>query len=289
MTQKTQQNSFQPVIYTPDSIMRTPFRLICQLWKDLKNSRGLAWRLFVRDFSAKYRQSIFGVLWAFVPPILVGLIFIVLQSKKVVTFSKTDIPYPVFALVGTTLWQLFTESLNAPLKSVQAAKSILAKIKIPYEALLLSAFYSLLLNFLIKAIVIAGILVFFKVKLTIGLLYAPLTILALIILGLAIGLLLTPIGMLYTDVSSALPLLTQLWFFLTPVVYPPPKSFPLSLLSNLNPVSPIIEASRDLIAKGHITNLQPFLIILILTLPVLMIAWLIYRVSIPIIVERMSA
>jgi len=166
MTQTTQKDSFKPVIYTPDSQMRTPVRLVRQTLRDLKDSRSLAWRLFLRDLSAKYRQSILGVFWAFVPPILVGLIFIFLQSRKIVNFSQTDIPYPVFALVGTTLWQLFTESLNAPLISVRAARPILARIKIPYEALLLSAFYNVLFNFLIKAIVIAGILVFFKVELT---------------------------------------------------------------------------------------------------------------------------
>jgi len=289
MTQMPQKNSFQPVIYTPDSQMRTPVRLVSQTWRDLKNSRSLAWRLFLRDLSAKYRQSILGVFWAFVPPILVGLIFIVLQSRKIVNISETDIPYPVFALVGTTLWQLFTESLNAPLISVKAAKPILSKIKIPYEALLLSAFYNVLFNFLIKAIVLAGILIFFKVKLTIGILLAPLAILLLILLGIAIGLLLTPIGMLYTDISSGLPVIIQLWFFLTPVVYPPPTSFPFSLLGTLNPVSPIITASRDLITKGYITNFQPLFIIMTLTIIIFTIAWLAYRISLPIIIERMSA
>ena len=112
MTQMPQKNSVQPVVYTPDSHMRTPFRLVRETWRDLKNSGSLAWRLFLRDISAKYRQSVLGIFWAFVPPILVGLFFIVLQSRKIVNFSETDIPYPVFALVGTTLWQLFTESLK---------------------------------------------------------------------------------------------------------------------------------------------------------------------------------
>jgi lipopolysaccharide transport system permease protein len=249
----------------------------------------LAWRLFLRDLSAKYRQSILGVFWAFIPAILMGLIFIFLQSRKIVNISATDIPYPVFALVGTTLWQVFSQSLNAPLISVRSARSILAKIKIPYEALLLSAFYNVLFTVLINAIVLAGILIYFNVKLTIGILLAPLAILLLILLGIAIGLLLTPIGMLYTDVSSGLQLIIRLWFFLTPVVYPPPKSFPFSLLGTLNPASPIITAARDLITKGYITHFQPLIIIIILSIIILAIAWLAYRISLPIIIERMSA
>ena len=141
------------VVYTPESQMRSPGRLVRSMWQDLKASRELAWRLFVRDISALYRQSLLGVFWAFLPPIVMGLAFIILQSKKVVNFGETDIPYPVFVLVGTTLWQVFTESLNAPLKSVTTAKPMLAKINFPREALIVSAFYQVLFNLLIKSLV----------------------------------------------------------------------------------------------------------------------------------------
>jgi lipopolysaccharide transport system permease protein len=87
------------------------------MWQDLKSSRELAWRLFVRDITAQYRQSIFGIFWAFVPPLITSLVFILLQSNNILNIGETDIPYPVYVLVGTILWQLFSESLNAPLKN----------------------------------------------------------------------------------------------------------------------------------------------------------------------------
>jgi len=62
----------------------------------------------VRDISAKYRQSILGVFWAFFPPIVAGLVFIILQSKKVVNFGETDIPYPFFVVSGLTILTLIT-------------------------------------------------------------------------------------------------------------------------------------------------------------------------------------
>lgn len=283
-------NSKLPVVmYTPDSQMRSPLHLLRLMYRDLASSRELAWRLFVRDISAKYRQSILGVFWSFIPPILVGLVFIVLQSRKIVDFGETDIPYPVFVLVGTTLWQVFAESLNAPLQSVGRAKLMLAKIKFPYEALILGAFYTILFNFLIKSIVLIGILLFFKVKITLGLLLVPMAIFMLILLGITIGLFLTPLGMLYTDIASGLPVVIQLWFFLSPVVYPPPQSFPFSLMTTLNPVSPILVGARDLVTKGFITNLYPFLIVSGLTIIALSITWILYRISLPIIIERMSA
>jgi len=223
------------------------------------------------------------------PPILTGLVFIILQSKKVVNFGETDIPYPVFVLVGTTLWQLFTESLNAPLNSVRQAKPMLAKINFPREALIVSAFYQILFNLVIKSLILVGIFLVFKVQVTWGLLLAPLAILMLILLGMTIGLLLTPLGTLYTDIASALAVITQLWFFVTPVVYPPPQTFPYSLISTLNPVSPILVGARDLATKGVLTNIEPFLVVSGLTIVALSIAWVIYRIAFPIIIERMSA
>jgi lipopolysaccharide transport system permease protein len=277
------------VVYTPESQMRTPRKLLRSMFLDLKASRELGWRLFIRDVSARYRQSFLGIFWAFLPPIAMGLVFIILQSKSILNLGETDIPYPLFVLTGTILWQVFVESLNAPLRSVMSAKPMLAKINFPREALLLSAFYQIGFNVLIKCLVLVGIFIFFKVQVTWGLLLAPLALLMLILLGMALGLLLTPIGILYTDISSGLMVFTQFWFFVTPVVYPPPQSFPYSLITTLNPVSPILISARDLITKGHFTNLIPFLIIACLTILLLFIAWIFYRVALPIIIERISA
>lgn len=277
------------VIYTPASQMRTPGLLLASMWQDLKTSRELSWRLFVRDFSAQYRQSLFGVLWAFVPPIVTSLIFIILQSRNVVNFGETDIPYPVYVLVGTMLWQLFTESLNAPLKSVTTAKPLLVKINFPREALIVSAFYLTLFNLLIKFIVIFIVLLIFQIPITWGLLLSLGPTLMLILLGIGLGLLLTPLGMLYSDVTTALPVVIQLFFFVTPVVYPPPETLPFSLLVIFNPVSPLLIAARDLITLGTITNVGPFVIVSGLTFLLLIGAWVIYRVALPIIIERISA
>jgi len=277
------------VAYTPESQMRNPSRLLRSMWKDLKNSRELARRLFVRDISAKYRQSILGIFWAFFPPIIAGLVFIILQSKQVVNFGETDIPYPVFVLVGTTLWQLFTESLNAPLSAVIQAKPMLAKINFPREALIVSAFYQMLFSLFIKSLIIVGVFLIFRVEVTFGFLLAPLAILVLILLGMSLGLLLTPLGTLYTDIQSGLMMGIQFLFFVTPVVYPPPQTFPYSLIAILNPISPILTGARDLLTKGVLTNAYPFFVVSGLTILTLFTAWLIYRLALPIIIERMSA
>lgn len=276
-------------VYTPDSDMRSPAKLIAAMMADLVDSKELAWRLFVRDVSARYRQSILGILWAFLPPILSGLVFIILQSKNVLNLGETKVEYPLFVLIGTILWQIFVDSLNAPLKAVQAAKPMLAKINFPREALILSAFYDILFGVAIKSVVIVAVLIFFKVKVTFVILLALPVIIMLILLGMVIGLILTPIGILYTDVSSALTVATQLWFFVTPVVYPPPTSFPFSLIVKLNPVSPFIVSARDLLTVGTLSNAGMLMAFSGITLIGLFFSWVLYRLALPIIIERMSS
>jgi len=277
------------IVYTPESQFRSPRRLVRSMWRDLLASRELAWRLMVRDISARYRQSVLGILWAFLPPIATAVVFIVLNRAAVINVGTTDIPYPAFVMFGTVLWQLFTDSLNAPLKAVTANKSILAKINLPREAIILSAVGQVAFDFGIRLLILAGVYVIFRVPLTWGLLLAPFAILMLMLLGIMIGLLLTPLGVLYTDVAAALSIITSLWLFVTPVVYPPPEHGILSVLISLNPVSPLLVGARDLATRGTLPDAGPFAIVSGLTLLGLLVMWVLFRVSLPILIERMSA
>lgn len=280
--------SLQVVTYTPDSQIRTPWLLLRAMFKDLMASNDLAQRLFRRDIMAQYRQSLLGILWAFLPSIATSLVFIVLQSRNVVNLGETEIPYPVYVLIGTLLWQLFVEGLNAPLKSLNVSKPMLGKINFPREALITSAFYTTLFSALIKAIILVGVLLFFRVPITWVIIFAPLAVLMLILLGICVGLLISPLGMLYTDVTASLPVITQLWFFLTPVVYPPPSPSEFWLIM-LNPVTPLLLLARDLITTGATTYLAPSVIVSGLTILFIFVGWILYRIAMPIIIERVGS
>jgi len=277
------------VVYTPESQMRTPGLLVRSIWHDVRRSRELSWRLFVRDVSAQYRQSLLGVVWAFVPPIVTSLIFVALRSSNLVNLGETDVPYPVYVMVGTILWQVFVESINAPLKAVTAAKPMLAKINFPREALVISALYTVLYGLAIKGVVILGVLLVFNVPLTWA---APLALgpmLAIVAVGMCLGLLLTPVGMLYADVASGLPVATQLLFFITPVVYVPPQSAVFRQIGALNPVSPPLSAARDLLTTGTMVNAEWLAVVSGASLLGLFVALVIYRAALPIFIERTSA
>ena len=279
----------QVTVYTSASQLRSPGTLVRAMWRDLLSSRELAWQLTVRDIKARYRQAALGLAWAFIPPLATALVFILINRAGVINIESTDIPYPAYVIIGTTLWQTFLDSLMLPIRVVNQSGAMLVKINFAREALALSALGQTAFNLGIRLVILVVVLAVFPISLTWGLVLAPLAIVALMLLGTVIGLLLTPLAVLYTDVETSLTTLTTVWFFLTPVVYPPPAHWPYSLIADLNPVSPILLTARDLMTKGTIPDPAAFGVVVGLTVLGLLLAWVLFRVSIPIVIERIGS
>ncbi|MBX3748141.1 MAG: ABC transporter permease [Verrucomicrobiae bacterium] len=276
------------VIYTPDSPVRRPGPFLAAMLRDLAASRGLAWRLFVRDLSAMYRQSVLGYVWAFVPPILAALPWMILNRENILTVGDTPVPYPAFVLAGTLLWQTFIDALNAPLKQTTAARGMLARIQFPREALVLAGLAETAWNFLIRLLLLIPVLALADVPLAPSLLWAPLGIASLLLLGTAIGLVITPVGLLYTDIGRAIPIVATFGMLLTPVVYPPRPEGWVGWLATWNPVSPVLVTTRDWLTAQPPQLLAGFGWVTLAALAVFLAAWFAYRLAMPMIVERMG-
>ena len=213
----------EEAVYSADSQLRAPGRFAAGLWADLRVAPPLAWRLFVHGLRARYRQSWLGYLWLLLPPLATTLTWVYLNRAGVLDVGETvGVPYPVYVLTGTLLWQVFAEALHSPLQQLGAARRILTKSRMPHEALLLAGLVEVLFNFAVRLVVLVPVLVWFGTRPGAALLVAPLGVLALLVAGFTLGLLLTPAGLLYQDVSRGLTLAAGFWFFLTPVIYPPP-------------------------------------------------------------------
>jgi len=131
-------------VYTPHRLSKNPFILLMAMASDILKSHSLGLRLAKRNIKALYRQSLLGYFWSLIPPLVTSFVWILLNSQKVVSIEISDVPYPLFVIVGTILWQVFAESVIAPLKSVGQGKSILTKINFPRESLILSGIYEVL-------------------------------------------------------------------------------------------------------------------------------------------------
>jgi lipopolysaccharide transport system permease protein len=182
--------------------------------QDLWAGRELAWRLAVRDISAQYRQSALGVLWALIIPLANTAVWLFLTGSKVVQVAATAIPYPVFVFTGTLLWSILIDALNAPLMQVNANKALLAKINFPREALILSGIVQTAFNGAIKLGILLLVLPSLGVHPGWGGLLIPMGLFSLVLTGTAVGLLLTPLGVLYGDVGRSIPLITQFLMYL---------------------------------------------------------------------------
>jgi lipopolysaccharide transport system permease protein len=276
-------------VYTTESPICHPGRLFVDMFKDLFAGRELAWRLAVRDISAQYRQTALGLFWAFIMPLAHTLIWIFLSSSGIVTIRDTALPYPIYVFTGTMIWAIFIDSVNAPLHQTTANKQMLAKINFPREALVVSGIYQTLFNGAIRIILMILVLLFFKIYPGWILILFPFGILSLILTGTALGLLLNPVGMLYTDIGRGIPLVMQFLMYLCPVVFPMPTEGWAAVLFRLNPMTPLIMTTRDWLTGISPEYLSSFSLINLFMIVLLLAVWVIYRAAMPILIERMSA
>jgi len=285
----TNPKTLQRIVYTPESQLRHPLKLLRSMMYDLFASRELAWRLFIRDINAMYRQTILGYVWAFLPPIVITLTFVYLNSQAIFQVGDTVIPYPAYVMSGTVLWQVFIDALNSPIKLVSSSKSILSKVNFPREALILAGVGEVLFNFLIRLILLVVVFILFNVHVQASACFAFFGVIILIAMGLMIGILLVPMAMLYQDIEKGLAVFTGMWLLLTPVAYPPPTHGLAMHLVQLNPVAPLLVGTRDLLTVGTLAQPVRFLLIAGITFGLLLIGWLIYRLALPHLIQRMNA
>jgi lipopolysaccharide transport system permease protein len=276
-------------IYSPKSVLANPGSLARDMFTDLLNARELAWRLFLRNISAAYRRTFLGYIWAFLPPVFTTLTFLFLQKQKVLTLDSGDLPYVVFVLSGTLLWQTFFEALNAPLKMANQSKVMLAKINFPREALILAGIAEVVFNLWIRMLLLVPVLLYFGCMPDLQWLAALFGVFSLILVGTTLGVLILPFGILYEDVEKGLPMIATIWMFLTPVVYALPTEGAARWLLFLNPASAPIVQTRDWLT-GQASGAEGTLFLITgIFLAGSFLGWLLYRVSLPHLIARLPS
>lgn len=274
--------------YSADSEVRDPIKLLGDIAKDAWSGRDLAWRLFLRNVRGMYRQTFLGLFWAFLPPIANTAVWIFLRQQGVFDTGEMSVNATLYILTGMILWQSFSEALQMPLKIFNQNKRMISKLRFSREALIMLGIGEVFFNLAIRMLLLIPAFLWFGVSLSWALLFVPLTIVLMVLWGTAIGLLLMPIGSLYQDVGRFLQLAIPFWMIITPIIYVAPDSFAGSLLVWLNPASPLLLLSRDLILVGGSSFWVPAILVGALTLPMLLLGLIVFRISIPVLVERMS-
>ncbi len=278
--------------YNSEPPIRRPVAFAAAMLRDLKAARELAWRLFLRDLKAKYRASILGYIWVVLPPLVVTATFMLLQNAKLMNVGELPAPYALYVLSGTTFWQLFADAVQGPLKIVSQSKGMLVKINFPRESLIMAGAMDALFTFAIRFILLLATFAYFETSLPLhsGLVLLPLAVIGMLVAGLAIGVLVTPLGTLFQDFSQGLPLALSLWLIATPIAYPASNvSGLITRINSLNPMTPLIEVPRNLLLSLPNPSYATWGAIIAIATAASVAAWLLFRISLPHIIARIGS
>lgn len=235
-------------------------------WKDLWSCRDLFYVLAIRDVSVRYKQTVIGVMWALVKPLITMVVFTVIFGKIAGFSSGKATPYALVVFSGLLPWQLFSSALMDGSNSLIANSNLISKVYFPRMIIPISSLLAVLIDFLISFAILIGLMLWYRFMPSIHLLMLPVFIFMAIFSSLGLGLLFGALNVKYRDFRYLIPFLIQLGLYVSPVgfvseVVPHKWEF----LYCLNPMVGIIDAFRWAILGDMKFNFLSFYTSLIVT------------------------
>ena len=215
-----------------------------------------AYRFFIHQLVririlGDFKRSFLGILWLFIMPIVAVIVWILLNGAGIVAPGETDIPYPAFVLLSTSIWGFFAEIYRSTSTIFSNNGRMMIMARFPHETLLAERIIVHIIRFLIPFIVNLIVLLIFGVRFTWAALLFPLTLIPLLLLGSAIGMIVGVFRVVATDLSGICDEGIRFLMFLTPIVYAPKIEISwLSTIVTYNPMTYLIGFSRDILTKG---------------------------------------
>jgi lipopolysaccharide transport system permease protein len=213
--------------------------------KELFEYRDLIWALVTRKIKTRYAQTVLGLSWALLQPLIQIAVFTIIFGK-IARISSDGIPYVLFATTGVVAWTYISQSVTTSAQSLVQDQHILGKVYIPRVIFPLVPVLASLLDFFISLSIVAASLFYFKVPLSVNLLALPAIVLFMMIFSLSLGLWFSAVAIRFRDVTHGMPFVIRTLMYTAPVVYPISKIPPdYRFLYSLNPITSIIESTRS--------------------------------------------
>jgi len=229
----------------PETVVIQPVKgLVALNLRDLWIYRELVYFLTWRDLKVRYKQSVLGVLWAIIKPLLTMVVFTIFFGN-LAKLPSDGLPYPIWSYTGLLPWEFFAAALGVSARSMLTSGSMVSKIYFPRIIVPLSSVFANLVDFLIAFVILIGMMFFYKISPTINMVWLPLFLLLAVVTALGVGLWFSALLVMYRDVNYLLPFITQIWMFISPVVYASstvPEKW--RLLYSLNPMAGVVEGFR---------------------------------------------
>jgi lipopolysaccharide transport system permease protein len=241
---------------------------LTEVWRYRELFYFFAWR----DVKIRYKQTVLGGAWAILQPLFTMVVFTVLFGH-LGNMPSDGIPHPIFYYSALVPWTYFSGALAFSANSLVGNASLLTKVYFPRVALPASSVLSGLVDFAVASIVLIAMMVYYGVPIGWRLLLWPVLVVPLVVLTLGTGMLLAALNVRFRDIKHAIPFATQLWLFVTPIIYPTsfvPERFRILLM--LNPLAGLIDGFRASILPERQVDWQLLAISTILTLVIFAVA-----------------
>lgn len=231
-----------------------------------------------RDLMLRYKQTLMGFGWAVFMPVLNTILFSVIFSN--VATLDVGVPYPVFAYTGLLAWNLTASALRFSVSSLTANINLVAKVYFPREIFPFSAVFVSAVDYAVGAIILVALLFYYQVPVTAAVLFLPVILLVQVTFTAGVALFLAMSNLFYRDVKYLFEVVIMLWMFASSVVYPLDNVTGVAgKILALNPMTPILNAYRDVILYGRMPPLPEFAAVAAVSVLILAVAWVVFHRS----------
>ena len=233
-------------------------------WRDLWRYRELFGFLAWRDILVRYKQTVIGIAWAVIRPLLTILISTVIFGR-LAGLPSDGTPYPVMVCAGTLPWYFFSSALSESSQSLVGNANLISKIYFPRLILPASSVIVAFVDFAISCVILAGLMAWYHVAPTVNLVWLPLFIVLALVTALGPGLLFTALNVKYRDFRYIIPFVVQFGQFITPVMYSSSlvrEKFgeTAMLVYSLNPMVGVVDGFRWCVTGGTAIHWPSFLV-----------------------------
>lgn len=267
-------------VLVPEGLVKEGFiKSYKKMAEEIISARELIVRLFIRDFLARYKQALLGIAWAVIMPVVVIAAFVFMNRSGILNIGKVKVPYPVFAILGLTIWQLFATGLTNTTNSIINAGSMVIKINFPRESLVISSMAQSIFDFFVRIVIVAIVFAIYKVVPSWKAIFFPFALIPLFLLTIGLGFILSLLNCIARDTTNVVSLITTFFLFLTPVLYQKPASGAFAKFTKYNILAPLVNAPRDLVLYGKISDLNSFLFASIISIFIFLFFWRIFHLA----------
>jgi lipopolysaccharide transport system permease protein len=239
-------------------------------WSELWSQRELTYVLARRDVAILYKQSFIGAAWAVVQPLLLAAVFSLFFGLLAHIDTGTDVPYPVFAVLGMVTWLYFAGALLKISNSTVESAPLISKVYFPRLVIPVAATLAPTVDFVVGMVVALVVTLLYGVIPPVQVVLLPLLIPAVLAVALGLGLWLAAIHVKYRDVANVVSFAILLGLFITPIVYPfsnIPDSY--QVVYGLNPMVGVLEMMRWIVLPGSDFPVVPLIVTLVETVVLL--------------------